>query len=162
MRVAATAEIDETTDGAGPTQDASYQTQMQIEPAVIENGICLRPLTRKDTVVVMMSTRMEFFSQQGLEKERIAVAKLALAHDPRDVRAMLHLSSANYRMMKSQFIDQYPEPKDISPARHAGLIELGKQINLWRSKAEALGWREPTQNADASYLDTMKNAKAVQ
>lgn len=152
----------EATDGAGVTSDSSYQRQIPMTRDAIANGVYLRPLSKKETIVLMMSTLMEFYGQRGRQTERIALANLALAHDSRNVVAMLHISSANYQAMKREFMDRYPNPKDIPPERRAEFAELGQRIHFWRSKAEQLGWREPDNAANESYLKTVNDLKNAQ
>ena len=45
----------ETTSGAGFTSDAWIQKQIAMSPEALANGIYLRPLTKKQTVVLMLS-----------------------------------------------------------------------------------------------------------
>ncbi len=51
----------------------------------------MRPLTRKQTVAVMLATLMEWYALQGHHEARMTVANLVLAQDPKDVVAMLHV-----------------------------------------------------------------------
>lgn len=152
----------ETTSGAGVTRDSWMRQEMPMTDQALLNGIYMQPLSKKETVAVMMSTLLEFYGQQGQQERRIAMADLVLEYHPNDVVAMLHKSSAYYRLMKRDFIDKYPNPEDIPLEERANFAELGRNNILWREKAESLGWREPSQAADASYLNTVNSAKNAQ
>lgn len=132
----------ETTSGAGFTRDVWLQQQMPMSPEALANGIYMQPLGRKQTVAVMAGTLLEHYAQQGKESQRIALAKLILRHHPKDVTAMLHVSSAYQRLRQQHFVEKYPTPNDIPMEERAHFVELEKNIVLWRDKAIALGWRD--------------------
>lgn len=135
----------ETTSGGGFTRDAWLQQQMPMSPEALASGIYMQPLSKKETVAVMAGTLMEFYGQLGREEQRIALAQLALRYYPRDVSAMLHISSAYYRLRQRQFVSRYPTPNEIPLQERPHFIELDKNIGIWRGKAEMLGWRDPDQ-----------------
>lgn len=145
---------------AGVKSNASYQRDSAITPEAITNGIYLQPLSKKETVVVMTSTLNEFYAQQNYIGNRIALSDLAMEYYPKDVTAMLHKSSAYYRIMKQRFIDKYPTLFHIPAAEGQLYNALGYQINLWRAKAEALGWKEPPPEQKAEYLKFIEQVKA--
>lgn len=132
----------EATSGGGFIRDVWMQQQVPMSPEALASGIYMQPLTKKETVAVMAGTLMEFYGQQGWEERRIALANLALKYYPKDVSSMLHISSAYYRLRQQQFVNKYPTPNDIPVQERSYFAELDKNIGLWRSKAEALGWRE--------------------
>lgn len=132
----------ETTSGGGFARDAWMQQKMPMSKEALANGIYMQPLTKKETVAVMAGTLMEFYGKQGWEERRIALARLALKYYPKDVSAMLHIHSAYYRLWKKNFVDKYPTPNDIPLQERPYFVELDKNVVLWGSKAEALGWRD--------------------
>lgn len=145
----------------GTKRDASYQQEMGISPKAMANGIYLRPLSKRGSVVVMMGTLMEFYGQQGQQNRRIAVADLALQTDPKDVHAMLQKGNAYFRMMQQRYITKYPSPAAIPPAQRQDFESLQRNNDLWFDRAEALGWTIPTQAQDANYLQTIQRTEAA-
>ena len=110
----------------------------------------MRPLTKKQTVAVMLGTLMEWYRQQGQDEAGIAVANLVLAHDPKDVVAMLHVSGAYYGMRRREFEGKYARPGDVPAELRPRLNQLDQNLRFWRAKAEALGWHEPDQATQSS------------
>lgn len=145
----------------GTKRDASYQQEMGISPKAMANRIYLRPLTKRESVVVMLSTLMELYGQQQRQERRIAVADLALQADPRDVVAMLQKGNAYFRLMQQKYMSKYPSPEAIPPAQRTDFEALRRNNDLWFDKAEALGWTMPTQAQDANYLQTIQRTKAA-
>lgn len=152
----------EATSGAGYTRDVWMQQQMPMTAQALASGIYMQPLTRKETVVVMAGTLLEFYGQQGREEHRIALASLLLEYYPKDVSAMLHTASAYYRLRQKQFVSKYPTPNDIPLEQRAYFRQFDQGVRLWRGKAEALGWREPDQAAETNYLQNVSRAKSAQ
>jgi regulator of sirC expression with transglutaminase-like and TPR domain len=152
----------EATSGAGFARDAWMRQQMPMTDQALANGIYMRPLGKKETVVVMMGTLLEFYGQQGLQERRIALANLALEYHPKDVMAMLQKGNAYYRLIKRDFIDKYSNPEDIPAEERAYFAELSRNNILWFDRAEALGWREPSQAANADYLNAVNGVKNAQ
>ena len=68
--------------------DESYRRELGIPPEAIVSGIYLRPMSRRESVGVMLGTLMEYHSQGGRQKQRFAAARLALRLNPKDVAAM--------------------------------------------------------------------------
>lgn len=132
----------EATSGGGFARDAWMQQKMPMSKEALANGIYMQPLSNKETVSIMAGTLLEYYGQQGWEKRRIALAELILKHYPKDVSAMLHISSAYYRLRQQHFVNKYPTPADIPLQERARLVELEKNIGMWRDKAMALGWRD--------------------
>ena len=120
---------------------------MPMTSEALRNGIYMRPLTKKQTVGVMLGTLMEWYHAQGQEEAVIEVANLALAQDPKDVSALLHMGGAYEGMRRREFEAAYAGPADVPLMLRARLSQLDESIQFWRGKAESLGWREPAQNA---------------
>ncbi len=135
----------EATSGAGFTSDGWIQKNMPMTPEALANGIYMRPLTKKETVGVMLGTLMEWYHLQGQEEAVLAVATLALAQDPQDVAALLHMAGAYYGMRRREFEATYARPSDVPLMLRPRLSQLDQSIQFWRGKAESLGWREPAQ-----------------
>ena len=151
----------EATSG-GPKQDLGYQRDTPMTKQALANGIYMQPLSRKETVVVMAGTLMEYYQQQGQDEKLMALTDLTLEYYPKDIKAMLHKSSAYYALAKRHFMGKYPTPNDIPFEERDYFIELKRNHDLWRGKAEALGWRKLDQASRTTYMEVVKRAKAVQ
>lgn len=139
----------ETTSGAGFTSDAWIQKNMPMTPQALANGLYMRPLSKRETVRVMLGTLMEWYREQGDSAALLTVAQLLLARDPKDASAMLSIGSAYYVMYQQEFVSKYARPRDVPPLLLARYRELETNMRMWRAKAEELGWREPDEAATA-------------
>lgn len=146
----------------GTKRDAGYQQEMGITPKAMANGIYLRPLSKRESVGVMLSTLMEFYRERGKYTHQLAVADLALQANPKDTVAMLHKGSAYYKLMKTVYMDRFPTQAAIPPGKQAEFANLRRSNMLWFQKAEALGWVEPTAMQDANYLQAIQRTKTGQ
>lgn len=146
----------EATSGANPARDVWYQQQFPMTDQAIANGIYLRPLSKKETVAAMVLTLAESYMQQRQYERAIDVADLVLEYDPKSVNAMLHKGSACAWLIRERFQKKYPTPNLIPPEERQYYVYLDQSNRSLYQKAEALGWREPTQAEDAKYLQTIK------
>lgn len=151
----------ENTSG-GTKSVASYQRDFAITDQAIQSGIYLQSLTRRESIVVMMDTLMEFYGQQGEQQLRIATAQLALSAYPKDVGAMLHQASAYQRIMKQRYLDRYASFAQMTRDQIENYQRLGQAVEHWGGQAEELGWRQNAPGQDAAYQEKMKRVKAVQ
>lgn len=149
----------EATSG-GTIKDSELHRSYPMTDKAVANGLYLRPLSRKQTVVVMVETLLEFYRNQGQYEQRMKLAELVLAHDPKSVSAMVAMGHAYYGVSKRDFIDRYPSPAQIPEAERARYQELKRNNNLWYEKAEALGWREPDPVSEARYHKIIDRAKS--
>ena len=151
----------ETTSGAGFTRDVWMRQQYPMTDEALASGIYMRALTKKETVVVMVGTLLEFYGQQGLQPQRIALSNLALEYDPKDVPAILHQHSA-YLWFKNLTINQYLTPDDMPADKRAMAMELEANLRTLYERAYALGWRPLDQAAEDSYRQRVMRAKSAQ
>lgn len=152
----------EATSGAGFARDAWMRQQIPMTDQALANGIYMRALSKKETVVVIADTLNEFYSRQGREHQRIALAELELRYFPKFVTAMLHIGSASYRLRQRQFVSKYPTPSDIPLQERPYFLQLEHNIGYWHARAEALGWRQPDQDSNARYRETVDRVKSAQ
>lgn len=145
----------------GTKSNASYEQETNISPKAVANRLYLRPLNKRESVAVMLSTLMEFYGQQQRQEQRIAIADLALQADPKDIAAMLQKGNAYFRLMQ-QYMAKYPSPAAIPPEQRLDFDALQRSNDLWFNRAEALGWTMPPKTQDANYLQTIQHAKATQ
>jgi regulator of sirC expression with transglutaminase-like and TPR domain len=151
----------ETTSGANPARDIWYREQMPMTDEAVANGVYLRPLTRKETVAVMVTTLAEHYFEQLEFEKAITLSDLTLEYYPRDVEAMVRKGSAYYRLLGKYYLEKYRSPDEI-PIRAKGHFAYLSQNNLqWFAKAEALGWREPSKEDEEKYLQKVSQARNV-
>ncbi len=146
--------------GGGFKYDSSYEREFKISAKAIKNDIYLRPLSRRESVTVMMSTLMEHYGRTKQHEQRIAVADLALKVNNKDVVAMQHKGAANYLLLQEHFVRPYPDANNIPHAKRAEYRQFSSENLLWYAKAEALGWVPTTPEQEAKYLDTIRKEKA--
>jgi regulator of sirC expression with transglutaminase-like and TPR domain len=148
----------ETTTGGYPRRDALYQLDTPMTPSALKNGLYMRALSRKEAIVeTMLSLLIRRYSDEGKPEKVMAVADLALEFQPASVTAMLAKGQGYFLLLQRDFAQKYPAPKDIPAAEVSRFRELQRNNRLWFEKAEALGWREPDPEADARYLQMVKN-----
>lgn len=133
----------------GSKHDSSYQRELGITQRAVANRLYLTPLSKRESVGVMMGALMEALGEQGRQEQRIAIADVALAINAQDVSAMLQKGNAYYRMLKVEFLSKYPSPAAIPPKLRPRFQMLGRNNIAWFEKAEALGWTMPPRAAAA-------------
>ena len=151
----------EATSGAYPKQDYSYRRDSPMTDEALANGIYLQPLSKKQTVGEMVSVLLEFYDHARLHQRRIDMAQLILAHDSKDVLAMLH-ARAGYIGLEQQLVNAYLTPADFPPPLRLRVQQLERNIRFWKSEAFAAGWRPTDEATDVKYLQTIKRAQLVQ
>lgn len=150
----------EATSGANPARDVWIRQQFPtITDDSISNGVYLQPLSKKETVAEMTEALADYhFKRQEYDKA-IAVSRVALEYYPKDVGAMTLSGVAYLRLLHQHFLDKYPSP-DVIPNNERGYYQYLAQNNEeWFSKAQALGWREPTKEEDDEYLQDVDRAR---
>ena len=148
----------EATSG-GPKLDSTFQRDMPMTKQALDNGVYMQALSKRETAAVIASTLMEFYRQQGEYERSIALANLVLEYYPKDVTAMLNQSAAYRDLMKLEFVGKFRSPADIPLAFRMRYLYLGRNMDLWREKAEALGWRMADATSEANYRQTVRRVK---
>jgi len=133
----------ETTSGGHPARTLWYRQQMPMSDRAVKSGLYLRTLTRRETVALMATTVMEFLMTEGRFQEAIEVAEVILQSSPRDGHTMVKLGSAYAELMRTEFVERYPNPALIPPATRARYAMLAQRNQQMFQAAEALGWEEP-------------------
>lgn len=144
----------ETTSTGGPTADASYHAQAPMTNEAIANGVYMRPLTKKETVTVMLTTLLQHYAQQRHYGQVIAVASLILKYHPKSVAALLYRGGAYGRLFDAgmQEFEEMRGMVPFPPEERALLQHYAKSNQADFERAEALGWRVPTPEDDQRYL----------
>ncbi len=150
----------ETTSGAGFARDVWMRQQSPMTDEAIASGIYMRPLTRKESVVVMVGTLLEYYDQQGLNDQIIAMAQVAHKFSPKDVEIILQMRHAYFRLRQHEFVDKYARPIDIPMNLRPRLTELDGHLKGLYEQAYALGWRPPDESSEKRYLQTISHAKS--
>ena len=146
----------ETTSGANFSRNVWYQQQMQVTDQALENGIYLEKLSKAETVAVMATLLAEnYHSRQEFEKAMV-ISDIVLKHYPNSVGSMLMKGAISYKLLAKNFIKKYPMPKLIPISERPYFEFLSMSNHYWFQKAEALGWREPTQQDEENYLQIVK------
>jgi regulator of sirC expression with transglutaminase-like and TPR domain len=150
----------ETTSGAGFSRDVWMRQQFPMTDDALSSGIYMRPLTKKETAVVMVGTLLQFYEQRGLNDQVIRLADLAHQYSPKDVSIILAKRHAYFMLEKREFIDKYSEPSRVPLERRPQLAEFDSHLKGLYDQAYALGWRPPDAASEASYLQTISHAKS--
>ncbi|MGO1069570.1 transglutaminase family protein [Lysobacter sp. CA199] len=145
----------------GTKHDTGYQQELGIAPKAIASGIYLRPLNKHESVAVMIATVMEFYGQQGRQQDRIKTADMVLQVAPNDVVAMLQKGNAYFRIMQERYLSKYRSPDEMPPAQRLDFDGLQRNNQLWFERAEALGWKMPTQAETAVYQRNIQRTRAT-
>jgi len=149
----------ETTSGAKPARDIWMWQQSPMTDEAIANGVYMRALSKKEAVAEMVQVLAEYYSQQHRYEQMMQASDLILKYSPKSVAAMLHNGHACAEIFKEQFLRKYPGPNLIPPEKRPYFVKLERDNQLWYAKAEALGWREPTREQEAQYLQTIKKVR---
>ncbi|MCR6700954.1 MAG: transglutaminase-like domain-containing protein [Dokdonella sp.] len=139
--------------------DSSYERDLDIGALALENEIYLRPLAPREAVGVMASTLMEALAANRRADDLMAVADMVLAANPTDVVAIIQKANAYYLQLEQRYNSRYARPIDIPPALQADYAMRSAANLEWFAKAEFLGWRPPTTQNRANYLQSVDDEK---
>lgn len=148
----------ETTSTGGPTADASYREQAPMTDEAIANGLYMRPLSKKETVTVMLHTLSQHYAEQRHYGQVVAVADLILKHFPNSVSTMLYRGNAYGRLFDAG-MREFEEMRGMVrfPPEERMLLQHYAHANQADfERAEALGWRAPTPEDDQRYLQKVQ------
>lgn len=152
----------EATSGANPARDVWIRQQLPMTDQAIAKGVYLQPLTKKETVALMAETLTEYYVAQHEFEKVITLSDLILEYYPKDVSVMINKSNAYFDLMNKYYVQKYRSPNDIPDRAKGHYLYLSQNNRLWVTKAQALGWREPTKEEDEEYLQRMKQARQSQ
>ena len=155
----------ETTSGAGFARDSWMRQQSPMTDKAIAAGIYMRPLTKKETVGVMVDTLLEFYGEQGFQEQRVKLARLVLQHSPRNVAVILHQHQAYLTIWRRDFANRYPTRGDVPVDQRPRLMELEGSLKSLFEQAYGLGWRPLDDATEAAYRarkGSVVTGKAIQ
>jgi len=146
----------EATSGAKPSRDVWYRQNNPMTDEAIANGVYLRALSKKETVATMAITLAEHYMDKQDYEKVIDVTDLVLEYAPKSVDAMVLKGTASGRLVRERYVSKYSTPSLIPLEQRAAFESLAHNNQYWFQQAEALGWREPTQADDQSYLQRVR------
>jgi len=150
------------TTSAGTKRDESYIAEHHIQPRALLTGIYLRPLSRRESVGVMIDTLEEFYAHHRSPEHQLGLTELALGNNSKDVTSLLMRGSAYYKLLQSRYVSKYQRVEDIPAGERADYQMLSNNNLALFAKAERLGWREPSAQDDAEYLQKIQSIKVTQ
>ena len=151
----------EATDKAAFRTDADYQRFTPMTAKALTNGVYMRALSKRETVVAMMETLMQAYQAQGNQQEQILLlTEVALNHHPKSTGAMLFRGNAYFDLMKRDF-GKYQRLEDIPASELPRFKELQRNNVLWGDKAAALGWSAPSAQLEARYLQYIARVRSA-
>lgn len=152
----------EATSGANPARDVWYTQTMPMTKEASANGIYMQKLTKKETVAVMAGLLAENCDQKQEYDKAIAITDVLLEYYPKDIASMLMKGHAYYQLLSKHFIKKYPVANQIPMEERGYFQHLSDNNRYWFTKAESLGWREPTPDDEKAYQRMVKrNAKST-
>lgn len=151
----------EATSG-GTKRDESYIAEYHIQPRALLTGIYLRPLSRKESIGVMIGTLEEFYGHQRAPEYQLGLTDVGLAANAKDVTSLLMRGTAYFKLLQSRYASRYTLMEDMPAEQQADYQMLSRNNQLLFAKAERMGWREETPEEKAQYLQTVQNVKAEQ
>lgn len=149
----------EATSGANPARDIWIRQQMPMTDEAVANGVYLQPLTKPETAALIATTLAEHLFAQGEYDKAITIADLVLEHYPKSVGAMVLKAVSFGRLRRERFIEKYPTPAQIPPPERGYFQYLSANNQRWFAQAEALGWREESNEEQQNYLQKIDQAR---
>jgi len=130
----------ETTSGANPSRDAWIRQNMPMTDAAINNGLYLKTLSKKETLVVMAMVFVEHLLSEGRYGSVLDTIPLLIKHYPNYPDTHIAYGSAAAHILEDNFYGKYPTPRDIPP-QHQGFYQHLVRINKGAfDHVERLGW----------------------
>jgi regulator of sirC expression with transglutaminase-like and TPR domain len=151
----------ETVSGGYPARDVWLRKNFPMTDKAIRNGVYMKPLTRKESIAIMAMTLTESFMAKQQYKKAILLCEILLQHYPQLVEAMVRMGACYARLIQQDLASKYPHPKDIPIEQRSYFEYLSDSNRQWYIAAEALGWREPTQEENETYIKQTRKAKAA-
>ena len=130
----------ESTSGGHPARESEYFEQMGVTQAQVDSGIYLGVLSKRESIAVMASTVTEWLMSEGRYDEAISVADVLLEYYPTDVHAMLTRGSAHGELLRTEFVERFPNPQTIPSSLRPRFQMLASQNAAAFQQAEAWGW----------------------
>lgn len=148
----------ETTSGTLLT-DQKYIEAFEIHPEAIKHGIYLQDLSKKEAIAFMLYEVGKKHLQNGHYDKAHQIADLMLKYHPKLVSAMLLKGNIYSRQLNQELELLKSNGLSITQAVRLRLDPIYEQNLAWFSKAESLGWREPSPDFDEKYARSIEKFK---
>jgi hypothetical protein len=132
----------ETTSGAGFARDSHYRKLTPMSDQALASGLCLRGLTREETIGLMATELVDQQSRNRRFEDAIVIADVILKHAPKSAYVMVKRGSAYAGLLGRDIIGKYRTKAAMSPDIRAYADHLYQSNLAAFAAAEALGWRE--------------------
>jgi regulator of sirC expression with transglutaminase-like and TPR domain len=149
----------ETTSGANFARDEWMQQQNPMTQKSLDNGAYLQYLSKKETVVVMATTLLEFYKVQGLYERIIPLSSFLVNYYPKHIPLMLLNCESSDRLVQ-ELVWKYNSPKNIPYPENLHYTQLYKGFLYWAKRADALGWEPVSEETMKTYKQSVNNAKS--
>lgn len=146
----------ETTSGAGFSRDVWYQQTMHVTDEALKNKIYLQKLSKTETVATMATVLIDNYTHKEEYEKAMMISDVVLKYNKNDVDSMLRKGSLFYKLLAKNYVKKYPTANLIPVSERPYFEFLSMNNHYWFEKAEALGWREPTQRDEENYLTIVK------
>jgi len=133
----------ETTSGAHPSRDVWIQKQMPFTDEAKKNGMFLKTMSRKETLVTMAQVLVEHAMHERRYGLVLALTDMLMPHNKSSAALLLSRGSAAYRILEHEIYKPYPHPQMIPPHKKDMWQQLEGINKQAFDRAEALGWRPP-------------------
>ena len=130
----------EATSGGHPARALWYRRNFPMSDRALASGLYMRTLSRREGLALMATTLLEHLLGARRYEEAIAVAKVILAHNPRDGQVMVAQASACAGLIRARFAGRYPMPILIPEPLRPHYWFLQQCNDALFAAAEALGW----------------------
>ena len=141
----------EATDRGQFVPQTLYTAHSAITPQAMKNGVYFQPLTKKQTVAVMVMLLAEHYEQQQQWQQSIGIAQLVLKFYPNYYYAMIKIGNA-YAGLLNDKIAEVKANQHYTAEDKQQLDHFYAQNQHWFAQAEKLGWQAQSTRQDDDYL----------
>ena len=129
----------EATDFGRVNDDAFYIKHMAITEKAIQTGIYLRPLTKRETVSVLLTKLTVFYAKKKEYEKAIAMSDMSLKYFPGFVTPLVQKADVIAKIYTREL--EKAKAEKTEPNKEY-LASLDQQYGNLYNKARELGWRE--------------------
>lgn len=139
------------------TMQQFYIEKLRIKPLALQSAIYLQPLSKKQIVAVMAITLSEHYAEQQQWEQSIVIAKLAVKHYPNYAYAMIKIANGYYKLLS----EAVAKAENGYTAEEKQYMDyLYKNNVTYLTKAESLGWEQPSFQQNQEYFESIKSHKS--
>ena len=131
----------ECTHDGGLKADASYVREFEITPEAVKLGTYLRPLSKKEGILVMAGVLGSHYYRKEDIASLHAFADLTSEVSRGSLQAIQAKTAAYGLTLNVKFKKRYPRYEDIPPSEREEVRRLLRTISGLDAQANALGWR---------------------